>query len=155
MDYLVSSGGCPVAGSSMYVNVKPEDLRGPTFVECDPTNTFKKHYDSMEKERLQREAEHDRLLKLVDSYAKLVDRLEEQIESLTCKEAVECCNREDFVKKTDSDLLFKQKMEDQHDARLELSALYAKLQEITGLRYYWNKIDKRLGVDPNQRATSR
>lgn len=139
----------------MYVNVKPEDLSGPTLVECDPTNTFKKYYDSIEKEKLQREAEHDRLLKLVDSYAKLVDRLEEQIENLTCKEAVECCNREDFVKKTDSDLLFKQKMEDQHDARLELSALYAKLQEITGLRYYWNKIDKRLGVDPNQRATSR
>lgn len=108
-DFLISSGGCPVAGSSMYVNVKPEDLSGPTLVECDPTNAFKKYYDSIEKEKLQREAEHDRLLKLVDSYAKLVDQLEEQIENLTCKEAVECCNREDFIKKTDSDLLFKKK----------------------------------------------
>lgn len=39
------------------MNVKPEDLMGPT--------------------------ERDRLLKLVDSYAKLVDRLEEQIEALS------------------------------------------------------------------------
>ena len=122
----------------MYMNVKPEILGVPHTMECDPTNTFSNYFASMKEVQDKERQEKDRLLKMVASYEKLVDRLEEQIETLLREK------REGAV----NDLLFKK--EDQHDARLELHALYCKLSEVTGLRYYWNKIDKRLGVDPNQ-----
>lgn len=66
----------------MYIHVNPEDLHIPTCVECDPTNTFKKYFERNK---------HDSLLQLLDSYEKLVDRLEEQIEVLT-KEVAELKN---------------------------------------------------------------